>query len=44
MAYDAPQIRMAHFEAATSSMRRRITPEMITFYEAWRDSSGVREA
>lgn len=34
---------MKHLEEAASTVRRRITPETIAFYEAWRDSSGVRE-
>lgn len=37
------QIRMHHFVTAAESIRRRITPETIAFYEAWRDSADVRE-
>jgi len=40
---DAVDIRMKHLEQAAEGVRRRITPEMIDFYETWRDSAGVRE-
>ncbi|GAA5884653.1 hypothetical protein JCM6882_005335 [Rhodosporidiobolus microsporus] len=41
---NAPSIRRDFFLQAARSVRRRITPEVVQEYEAWRDRSGVRSA
>lgn len=38
------QVSHHHFVKAAESVRRRITSEMIEFFTAWRDQSGVRSA
>jgi hypothetical protein len=34
-------IKQEHLESAASNVHRRITAEMITKYERWRDQAGV---
>lgn len=36
------QVRKQHLLNAAKSVRRRITPNMISQFEAWRDQSGAR--
>ncbi|KAJ9128233.1 hypothetical protein QFC24_000525 [Naganishia onofrii] len=38
----APYVRKQHLLDAAKSVRRRITPSMISQFEAWRDQSGAR--
>jgi len=38
------QVKAEHLMESAQSVRRRITPDMIAFYESWRDQSGVRSA
>ena len=37
-------VRADDLYAAAQTVRRRITPEMLAFFEAWRDDAGVRTA
>ncbi|KAJ9091293.1 hypothetical protein QFC20_007670 [Naganishia adeliensis] len=39
---NAPFVRKQHLMDAAKSVRRRITPSMISQFEAWRDQSGAR--
>ncbi|KAJ9107805.1 hypothetical protein QFC19_002710 [Naganishia cerealis] len=39
---NAPYVRKQHLLDAAKSVRRRITPSMISRFEAWRDQSGAR--
>ncbi|KAL7424926.1 AAA+-type ATPase [Cryptotrichosporon argae] len=39
---DAAYVRAADLYASARSVRRRITPDMLAFFEAWRDGAGVR--
>ncbi|GHJ85370.1 hypothetical protein NliqN6_1772 [Naganishia liquefaciens] len=39
---NAPFVRKQHLLDAAKSVRRRITPNMISQFEAWRDQSGAR--
>lgn len=41
---NAPHVRREHFVHSAKTVRRRITPSMIAFFERWRDQSGVRSA
>ena len=41
---DAPFVKCEHLVHSAKTVRRRITPDMIDFFEAWRDQSGVRSA
>jgi AAA family ATPase len=41
---DAPYVKREHLVHSAKTVRRRITPEMISFFEEWRDQSGVRSA
>jgi hypothetical protein len=38
------QVRKQDFLHVVQSVRRRITPEMVQFFEEWRDGSGTRSA
>ena len=38
------QVRRDDFLAVIKTIRRSITPEMIQFFEEWRDQSGGRSA
>ncbi|KAL7412221.1 P-loop containing nucleoside triphosphate hydrolase protein [Mrakia frigida] len=40
----APFVRRTDFLTAVSTVGRRITPEMVSFFESWRDGSGARSA
>ncbi|KAL1914765.1 uncharacterized protein VTP21DRAFT_8023 [Calcarisporiella thermophila] len=39
---EAKEIRQSHFRTALSSFIRRITPEMLEFYDRFREKSGLR--
>lgn len=41
---DAPYVKREHLVHAAETVRRRITPQMIRFFEDWRDQSGIRNA
>lgn len=41
---DAPFVKRSHLVHSAKTVRRRITPEMIRFFEDWRDQSGIRNA
>jgi AAA family ATPase len=41
---EAPFVKGSHLRKSAETVRRRITPEMIDFFESWRDQSGVRSA
>ncbi|WVQ90580.1 hypothetical protein IAS59_004360 [Cryptococcus gattii] len=41
---DAPYVKGSHLVNSAHTVRRRITPDMIAFFEEWRDLSGVRSA
>ncbi|WWD02312.1 hypothetical protein V865_000351 [Kwoniella europaea PYCC6329] len=41
---DAPYVKKSHLLHSARTVRRRITPDMISFFEEWRDQSGVRSA
>ncbi|WVQ80069.1 hypothetical protein IAT38_002170 [Cryptococcus sp. DSM 104549] len=41
---DAPYVKRSHLVHSAETVRRRITPEMVDFFEQWRDQSGVRSA
>ncbi|WVO21452.1 uncharacterized protein IAS62_002761 [Cryptococcus decagattii] len=41
---DAPYVKGSHLVNSAYTVRRRITPDMIAFFEEWRDLSGVRSA
>ncbi|KAK4053489.1 AAA+-type ATPase [Microbotryomycetes sp. JL201] len=41
---NAPFVAGKHFVESAKTVRRRITPQVIREYEAWRDSSGLRSA
>ncbi|WVW85544.1 hypothetical protein I302_107582 [Kwoniella bestiolae CBS 10118] len=41
---DAPFVKKTHLLHSARTVRRRITPDMIAFFEEWRDQSGVRSA
>ncbi|KIR68042.1 AAA family ATPase [Cryptococcus bacillisporus CA1873] len=41
---DAPFVKGSHLVNSAHTVRRRITPDMIAFFEEWRDLSGVRSA
>ncbi|CAK9782935.1 putative peroxisome biosynthesis protein PAS1 [Cutaneotrichosporon oleaginosum] len=41
---DAPFVKKAHLLHSARTVRRRITPAMLRFFEEWRDQSGVRSA
>ncbi|WVR09537.1 hypothetical protein IAU60_006606 [Kwoniella sp. DSM 27419] len=41
---NAPYVKRAHLIHSALTVRRRITPDMIRFFEKWRDQSGVRSA
>ncbi|WVF67432.1 hypothetical protein IAT40_002188 [Kwoniella sp. CBS 6097] len=41
---DAPFVKRSHLLHSARTVRRRITPDMIRFFEEWRDQSGVRSA
>ncbi|WWC93512.1 hypothetical protein V866_000347 [Kwoniella sp. B9012] len=41
---DAPYVKKSHLLLSARTVRRRITPDMISFFEEWRDQSGVRSA
>ena len=38
------QVKRTHLEHSAKTVRRRITPSMVRFFEEWRDQSGVRSA
>ena len=38
------QVKKEHLLHSARTVRRRITPEMIRFFDEWRDQSGVRSA
>jgi len=39
---EAPFVARQHFLQAAKAIRRQITPDMVRFFESWRDQSGVR--
>ncbi|WWC90625.1 uncharacterized protein L201_005561 [Kwoniella dendrophila CBS 6074] len=41
---NAPYVKKSHLIHSAQTVRRRITPDMIEFFEDWRDQSGVRSA
>nr|XP_018261557.1 AAA family ATPase [Kwoniella dejecticola CBS 10117]OBR83715.1 AAA family ATPase [Kwoniella dejecticola CBS 10117] len=41
---DAPFVKKSHLIHSAKTVRRRITPDMLSFFEEWRDQSGVRNA
>ncbi|WWD19137.1 hypothetical protein CI109_103595 [Kwoniella shandongensis] len=41
---NAPYVKRTHLVHSAQTVRRRITPDMIEFFEEWRDQSGVRSA
>jgi AAA family ATPase len=41
---NAAFVKGAHLLHSARTVRRRITPEMIDYFEAWRDQSGIRSA
>ncbi|ORY35743.1 P-loop containing nucleoside triphosphate hydrolase protein [Naematelia encephala] len=41
---NAPFVKRDHLVHSAKTVRRRITPAMIQFFEQWRDQSGVRSA
>lgn len=41
---DAPYVKGAHLLHSARTVRRRITPSMLRFFNEWRDQSGVRSA
>lgn len=41
---DAPYVKISHLLHSARTVRRRITPDMIRFFEEWRDQSGIRSA
>lgn len=41
---DAPYVKACHLEHSARTVRRRITPSMLRFFNEWRDQSGVRSA
>ncbi|EIW68257.1 hypothetical protein TREMEDRAFT_32265, partial [Tremella mesenterica DSM 1558] len=41
---NAPYVKLSHLVHSAKTVRRRITPTMIEYYENWRDQSGVRSA
>ena len=41
---EAPYVKKAHLEHSARTVRRRISQDMVDFFEAWRDQSGVRSA
>ncbi|KAK8854718.1 hypothetical protein IAR55_003457 [Kwoniella newhampshirensis] len=41
---NAPFVKRSHLVHSAQTVRRRITPDMIHFFEKWRDQSGVRSA
>ncbi|WVQ72083.1 hypothetical protein IAR50_001628 [Cryptococcus sp. DSM 104548] len=41
---NAPFVKGIHLTQSAMTVRRRITPEMMRFFEEWRDQSGVRSA
>lgn len=41
---DAPYVKKDHLLRSARTVRRRITPAMLRFFEQWRDQSGVRSA
>ncbi|KAK4688557.1 AAA family ATPase, partial [Tremellales sp. Uapishka_1] len=41
---DAPYVKKTHLEHSARTVRRRITPDMLRFFEEWRDQCGVRTA
>jgi AAA family ATPase len=41
---DAAYVKKEHLLHSAKTVRRRITPDMIHFFESWRDQSGVRSA
>ncbi|WVQ95019.1 hypothetical protein IAU59_002111 [Kwoniella sp. CBS 9459] len=41
---DAPYVKRSHLLHSARTVRRRITPDMVRFFEEWRDQSGVRSA
>lgn len=42
--YPRSQVKGSHLVNSAYTVRRRITPDMIAFFEEWRDLSGVRSA
>ncbi|KAL1412518.1 AAA+-type ATPase [Vanrija albida] len=41
---EAPYVKREHLLHSARTVRRRITPDMIRFFERWRDQSGIRSA
>ena len=41
---DAPYVKREHLLHSARTVRRRITREMLDYFEAWRDQSGIRSA
>lgn len=41
---NAPFVKALHLRHSAKTVRRRITREMIEYFESWRDQSGVRSA
>jgi AAA family ATPase len=41
---DAPFVKKSHLLHSARTVRRRITPTMLRFFEEWRDQSGIRSA
>ncbi|WWC71496.1 uncharacterized protein I206_105454 [Kwoniella pini CBS 10737] len=41
---DAPYVKKSHLIHSAKTVRRRITYDMLKFFEEWRDQSGVRNA
>jgi AAA family ATPase len=41
---NAPYVKRDHLLHSARTVRRRITPEMLDYFEAWRDQSGIRSA
>lgn len=41
---NAPFVKKEHLLNSARTVRRRITPDMIEFFEQWRDQSGIRSA